>query len=248
MILAATLALTSSFLTTPSVRTESGVRVTLHGTGPPVVFSSGLFGTMPRQLYTELFRHLSSDVTLAVAERVGPVTAATVEEIADALAVERIAFLSHSSIDSVILDSSRVQSAVLCDPVVLPNVDWTRGGLVAPESTPDFPVRVLRAERAYAPETGIPEMISPSIQDGVVSERTFAAMGHADLLDDTWAELGRQALPWMKGATPPLTSFGDWSLDARRKASELRADYRREVADDVVRHLLDRTHLSIQVV
>lgn len=240
----------------PSVRTPAGNRVTLHGNGPPVLFSSGLFGTMPRQLYTELFRHISTDLTLVVVEGLGPITAEVVDDVADALAVERIGFLSHSSLDSDILNSSRIQSAVLCDPVVMPKLDWTRGGFVAPDSEPDFPVRILKAARAYEEETpGIPEMISPNIQSDDVSDRTFDSMGHADLLDDTWAEVGRQSIPWMKGADAPVSTFDAWSFDARRRSSELRDTYRQEVADEIVAHILKQSNgdecveeLSIQVV
>lgn len=235
----------------PSVRTPAGNRVTLHGTGPPVIFSSGLFGTMPRYLYTELFRHLSSDVTLVVPEGLTPVTPDVVDDIADALAVDRVGFLSHSSIDASILNSDRIQSAVLCDPVVMPKLDWTRGGLVAPDSTPDFPVLVLKAERAYHKETpGIPEMISPNLIADDVQERTFESMGHADILDDTWAEIGRQSIPWMKGTDAPVSTFDVWSFDARRRTSEIRDAYRRDVAEEVINHVLNRSsteHASVEL-
>lgn len=242
------IASSSSFFT-PTVRTQSGLRVTLHGTGPPAVFSSGLFGTMPRQLYSDLFRELSSDVTLAVVEDVGPLTSDVVEEIADALSVDRIGLVSHSSIDSNILQSTRIQAAVLCDPVVIPNLIWIRGGLVPPESSPEFPVRILKAERAYAEDTpGIPRLISPTIQSDRVSERTFADVGHADLLDDRWAELGRQTIPWMKGLTPTPSRFDDWTFDAGKKASAMRDAYRREVAGEIVRTLLDRPALTVETI
>ena len=239
----------TAFLT-PTVRTPAGHRVSLHGTGPPVVFSSGLFGTMPRQLYTELFRRLSTDVTLVVPEGIGPVTAEVIDDVADALAVDRVGFLSHSSIDASLLDSDRIQTAVLCDPVVMPKLDWTRGGLVAPDASPNFPVLVLKAERAYDKDTpGIPEMISPNILNDDLRERTFETVGHADLLDDTWAEVGRRTIPWMKGADAPVAAFDVWSFDARRKTSELRDTYRRDVADEILNHVLNRSsELSIEVV
>ena len=203
---------------------------------------------MPRRLYTSLFSQLTKDVTLVVPEDVAPVTAGTVDAVADALAVDKIALLSHSSLDSNILDSPRIKAAVLCDPVVLPNLDWMQGGFVPPTSSPPYPVRVLRAELAYAEETpGIPDMISPSF-DVDVSVRTFTGVGHADILDDTWAKLGSDVIPWMKGAVPPPAPFATWSMDARSKTSQLRKQYRAEVAADVLTHLLDRDHLSLVTV
>lgn len=164
----------------PSLKTQDGQRLTLHGSGPPVLFSSGLFGTMPRRLYTSLFAELTKDLTLVVPEDLSPVTKATVDAVANALAVDKIAFFSHSSIDSNIFDSDRIQSAVLCDPVVLPNVDWMRGGLVPPDSPPSYPIRILRASLSYDRDTpGIPSMISPSFYEGSdVTVRTFDGMGH----------------------------------------------------------------------
>lgn len=234
--------LASASFFTPTLRTQDGQRISLHGSGPPVLFSSGLFGTMPRRLYTSLFSQLTKELTLVVPEDVSVVTAATVDAVADALAVDKIALLSHSSIDSNILDSPRIKAAVLCDPVVLPNLDWMQGGLVPPTSSPSYPIRVLRAELAYDEETpGIPNMISPSFDENVdVTERTFVGVGHADLLDDTWAKLGSDVIPWMKGAISPPAPFATWSMDARSKTSQLRKEYRANVAADIVTHLLDR--------
>lgn len=224
---------------TPTIRTQDGQRVSLYGSGPPVLFSSGLFGVMPRRLYTSLFAHLTKEFTLAVPEDVGPVTAATVAAVADALAVDKIALLSHSSFDHNILESTRVQTAVLCDPVVLPNLDWMQGGLVAPRTSPTFPIRVLRAELAYDIDTpGIPDMISPSFDEGVdVTMRTFEGIGHADLLDDVWAKLGSDVIPWMKGVVPPPAPFDTWTIDARTQTSRLRALYREGVAEEIIGHI-----------
>lgn len=219
----------------PTVRTSTGQRVSLHGTGPPVVFSSGLFGTMPRRIYTQLFRLLRDDVTLVVLEDVAPVTGPAIDAIADALAVEDVALLSHSSVNVGVLRSDRVRAAVMCDPVVLPVLDVARGGLVPPDdATPRFPTRVLRAAKAYE-TNGIPEMVSPRLEGDT---RTFDGMGHADLLDDAWAELGPRVFPWMKGVAAPRAPFVSWSLDARTQTAEVRRRYREEVATEVRAHVL----------
>ena len=117
-----------------------------------------------------------------------------------------------------------------------------RGGLVTPDCDPPFPVRILKAALAYTAETspGIPDMISPRIIGNNTTVRTFEDVGHADLLDDTWAELGRTVMPWMTGVVSPQVAFSDWSATARTKASDIRRMYRRDVADDVIEHMLHR--------
>ena len=230
-----------SFLT-PNVYTSSGKRVSLFGTGPPVLFSSGLFGVMPRRLYTKLFRILQSDLTIAVVNDVSPVTASTVTEVADALAVDTIAFLSHSSIDSDILASNRIQRAVLCDPVVLPRFSPLEGGFAPPATVPEFATKVVRASMAYESPSGIPELISPRLENADV--RDFEGMGHADLLDDTWADLGSQVIPWMPGVSAPRVPFRTWKRNATDSRRDLRKRYRIDVAREIVSHLLEDTNTT----
>lgn len=217
-----------SFLT-PTIRLNNGQRVSLHGTGPPVVFSSGLFGVMPRRIYSQLFHKLTSNLTLIVLEDVAPVTASTVEEISRTLAVERVGFVGHSSFDADVLVSEHVRSAVLCDPVVLPRL--TDVGF-----SPNIPVRVLRAGKAYE-TNGIPDFISPRLPEATV--RTFDDIGHADLLDDTWADFGPRVLPWMQGVVSRPVSFREWTIDAKNKAKDVRKEYRDEVAREILGHVLD---------
>lgn len=226
----------------PTARLPDGKQVSFYGRGPPVVFSSGLFGMMPRRLYTRLFRNLKQRATLVVLDDVAPVTAQVVSDVADTLGVDAVGFFSHSSIDASILDSPRVHRAVICDPVVLPEVDMT--GLTPVSASGTVPTLVLRAGMAYddvAGSVGIPEIISPSF-DAPVIEETYEGVGHADMLDDTWAELGPRVLPWMRGVSTPTTTvpFAEWSSlpDAMRGAREARATYRDWIANQTLAHLL----------
>ena len=227
---------------TPTLRLENGQRISLHGSGPPVVFSSGLFGLMPRRLYTSLFKLLKRDMTLVVLEDVAPITSDVITDITNTLSVDKVGLLTHSSIYSEILNSGEVEAAVLCDPVVLPVLDMMQGGLVPPETEPDFPIVVLKAEKAYS-SSGIPNMISPRLKTS--HDVTFMDVGHADLLDDTWADLGPRMLPWMKGIEVPKTGFRTWSLDARSKSGVRRAEYRRDVANEIIDHLVNRSSITV---
>lgn len=224
---------------------RTGQRVSLFGTGPPVVFSSGLFGMMPRRIYTRLFDAMVKNVTLVVLNDASPVTADTVEDVADALRVDQVGFFSHSSIDLSILESERVRCAVLCDPVAVPRVEL--GGLApafafkAPRVQQPVPVLVIRAAKAYdEADVPIPDYLAPEFPDGASVQTTYPDVGHADLLDDPWADIGARALPWMRGVVAAPTTFDRWTYRPGAE-NEARASYRLRVADMAAKHLLRGT-------
>ena len=223
----------------PTVRLADGKRVSLHGSGPPVLFSSGLFGLMPRRLYTKLFREMRNDLTLVVLDDARPVTEDVLAAVTQALAVDRVGFFSHSSIDTAILDSPLVERAVLCDPVVLPTVSME--GLSAPVVS-GAPSLVLRAGTAYdASRTQIPEFITPQFVNGA-EVKTYENVGHADVLDDTWADLGPRVLPWMAGASAERVPFAEWTGSTRKgDLASTRAEYRAWIARHVASFLRDGT-------
>ena len=192
------------------------------------MFSSGLFGLMPRQLYTDLFRILKENVTLVVLEDVAPVNAKTFDCAADALAVDKLGFLSHSSFDKEILASDRVKAAVLCDPVVVPQWSTFWGGFKGPTNVEnDVPMRILKASRAYG-FNGIPDFIGIEAD----SVRVFDNCGHADILDDTWADLGPRLIPWMRPIAQKIRNFETWE-NAKNQPVEMRKQYRQEIAREI---------------
>lgn len=218
----------------------SGQSISLFGTGPPCMFSSGLYGLMPRRLYTSLFTELMPRLTLVVLDDPRIVTRAAFEEAADVLGAERLALFSHSSLDAGILDSECLERAVLCDPVAMPRLLGLAPPLAA--GGPTRSALVLRAGRAYDAPNAIPAFLSPANLDPVATPvRTFERMGHADLLDDTWASLGPRILPWMRGTERERLPFARWA-EARPAAAvdvrESRRAYRKEVAALAAAHLL----------
>ena len=248
--MASTLVLTaligsSSFFGPKTLSLErSRKRISLHGQGPPVVFSSGLFGLMPRFLYGDLFQKMTKEVTLVVLNDAAPVTSDIVDDIANTLAVERVGFFSHSSIDSNILtNNDRVHMAVLCDPVVFPAMKFASIGGVeftSPAVENDYPVLVIKAGKAYNPKvsTPIPDFLGPDFENEQ-REIIVDEVGHADLLDDMWAEMGTLVLPWMKGAMSKVVPFADWSsTNNKEDVKSIRAAYRDDVATWALEHLL----------
>lgn len=230
-----------SFLAT-NLPLRSGGSVSLHGRGPPILFSTGLFGTMPHWIYSEFFKQMTPNVTMVVLNGPSPLTGDRIEEIADAVAVDRIGFFAHSSTDRHILDSSRVGSVVLCDPVVMPQLSLPFQ-MTSSEVVNPIPFLVLRAGQSYTSfEDGpspIPNYLGPQLPSESTDTTTFDGMGHADLLDDTWADLGASTIPWMRGPASPTRPFRDWSFTrSSREISKARRTYRRSVAHRALDHFL----------
>ena len=51
----------SSFFT-PSIKTNKGEKLTISGNGPPILFSPGLYGTMPSQFYNNFLNKLKKNI------------------------------------------------------------------------------------------------------------------------------------------------------------------------------------------
>ena len=247
-ILLALLPSIALFSTTIPLR--SGGSVSLHGRGPPVLFSTGLFGTMPHWIYSEFFRQMTPNVTLVVLNGPSPLTGDRVDEISNAIAVDQIGFFAHSSTDRLALDSPRVGRVVLCDPVIVPQLSLTFR-MTSTEVSNPVPFLVLRAGQSYATSGGprpIPDFLGPRLPSESTNTVTFEGMGHADLLDDLWADLGASAIPWMRGPVSPVRPFREWTPSPRGPQNELsraRRAYRAEVAERAVAHFLDDSAYAI---
>jgi hypothetical protein len=223
----------------PSFPLKSGGKVSLYGSGPPVIFSSGLFNSMPSWLYTEMFDNMKQNVTLVVAPPF--LNDKRIDEIADTLGAESVGFFSHSSINPSVLTSPRLSRAVLCDPITLPQLSVV-AGITSSVIQSSCPTLVLRAGRAYDDaEIPIPEMNSPKIE-GDCTYKTIDDVGHPDILDDKWASLAEQTNLWptVKNTKTP---FHEWKLQPKGKDEFFqklaRSKYRKQVAEHAVNFFLD---------
>ena len=116
------LTLPTAFFGPPKINIGNGKTATLQGNGPPVLFSAGLFGTMPPAIYSELFKKMKKNVTLVTVDGTQMISADLTKRVSNALGVEKIGFFSHSSFDLDILRSEHIHKAVLCDPIVIPSM------------------------------------------------------------------------------------------------------------------------------
>lgn len=221
----------------PSVSLKSGGKVSLYGSGPPVVFSSGLFNSMPSWLYTEMFENMKRNVTLVVAPPF--LNDRRIDEIADTLGAESVGFFSHSSINPSVLTSRRLSRAVLCDPITLPKI--TSAGMSSSVIQSSCPTMVLRAGKAYNTEVPIPEINSPVIEGDCIYN-IIDDVGHPDLLDDRWATMAAQTNLWPTVKTNRIP-FHEWKLQPKGEDDSFmkltRSKYRKQVADCAIKFLLE---------
>jgi len=240
-------------------------RVRLVGTGPPVVFSGGFFGSMPRQLYGRFLEAMARNVTVLTPETALPraLDVETFERIADAVGASELGFLAHSSFDSRILSSDRVARVALCDPIAWPRLEVLTGRFaparVVPPALPrsddaaapkaPVPVLVVRAARAYDAEAAapIPEFLEPLLDGDAfdVAREVVEGVGHIDLLDDLVVEYGRTALPWMRTANSRSTvGYDAWHAELGSQgvtaagARRARAAYRARAAAACAAHFV----------
>ena len=221
----------------PSVPLKSGGKVCLYGSGPPVVFSSGLFNSMPSWLYTEIFDHMKQNVTLVVAPPF--LNDKRIDDIADALGAESVGFFSHSSINPSVLTSTRLSRAVLCDPITLPEL--TTAGMTSSVIQSSCPILILRARKAYDAKIPIPEINSPVIE-GDCTYDIIDNVGHPDILDDKWANMAEQTNLWPT-VSNIKTPYHEWKLQPKGEDDLFlkltRSKYRKQVADRAIQFLLE---------
>ena len=222
----------------PTVKLSSGRTATLTGRGPPVLFSTGLFGTMPSQFYSELIQKLKKNVTVVTFNGLMPVTPKDVFDLADTLKVDALTYVGHSSFNPEILESTRINNAVLVDPIVIPSLDVTgvlNGGLNAIDAKSvdvDFHVVVVKTEKLYESKLDLPTWQELEINGDVYNE-VYEGVGHPDLLDDTWANMAKSTDLWgtAQGETMP---FKEWKYDNKNTVPHTRKEFRNYVSKIVL--------------
>tara|TARA_Y100000748_G_scaffold302099_1_gene303628 strand:+ start:1103 stop:1918 length:816 start_codon:yes stop_codon:yes gene_type:complete len=232
------LASVSAFFT-PSVKLSSGRTATLNGRGPPVLFSTGLFGTMPQQFYNELIKNIKHNLTVVTFDGAMPITPKDVIDLADSLKVDSLAYIGHSSFNPEILETDRINNALLIDPIVLPSLDVNgilSGGLSNIEGKTvslDYPVVIIKSEKLYQSKLDLPTWQELQI-NGDVQNEVYDGVGHPDILDDTWANLAKNTDLWgtANGKSVP---FKEWKFDSKNTVPAIRKEYRNYVSSRILK-------------
>ena len=240
-----TLASVSAFFN-PSVKLSNGRTATLNGRGPPILFSTGLFGTMPQQFYNELIKNLKHNVTLVTLDGVMPIMPKDIIDLADSLKVDTITYVGHSSFNPHLLETDRINNALLIDPIVIPSLDINgvlSGGLNNIDGTSitvDYPVVVIKSEKLYQSKLDLPTWQELQINGHVQSE-IYDAVGHPDILDDTWANLAKSTDLWGT-AQGETMSFKEWKYDNKNTVPSIRKEYRQYVSNKILELVNNKPH------
>ena len=128
-----------------NIKLNSGKTASLSGKGPPLLFSSGLYGSMPRRFYSNLLNDLKKNVTVVTIDNFNIMQPDDIDNIVDKLRVDSIAYLSHSSFNPEVLENDKINSAVLLDPICLPKINFV--GITRPHANIDYPVLIIRSEK-----------------------------------------------------------------------------------------------------
>lgn len=226
----------------PQIRLSSQKNIYLNGKGPPLLFSTGLFGAMPNFLYSNLQNELSKNFTLLLNKDYKKLLPEDIEEISEELEVEKLALFAHSSIDSRILESDFLNKMILCDPIILPNIKTLIGDKMKIKTSAE--IYIIKAEKLYRSDRKLPEYQNPSFNSKkIYKELIYKDVGHPDILNDYWADLAIKTQLW-RGieVEKKRIKFENWKLDKtnnyKKQISNKRKEYRKFIKEETINFIL----------
>ena len=214
----------------PNVKLSSGRSVTLIGNGPPIVFSTGLFGIMPRNIYSELINKLKKNITIISFNDFSTISKNDIEDVTNSIMVDKIGFISHSSFDINILKSKKINNVVLYDPIVNPQLNFN--GLTQQSINNDYPVLIIRANKAYDTKVPIPDFLNPNIMNNY-EDIIYDDMGHIDILNDFWADIAKKYGFW-DSTNSNIISFNKWKKIPKSNLKIKRNKYRKFIVEKTI--------------
>lgn len=217
---------------------KSGQTVTFRGTGAPVIFSSGIFNLVSRRFYSKFIKNMEKNFTMFYFNKFKPLEQVDINELADAICCEKLGLVCHSSFDIKILESSRIEKAILCDPICIPDIYFD--GFVNKEADVSFPVMICKAQYLYDSKIVIPSFQTPILNTNTdMVEKIYENIGHADILDDQWAYIAKKSKLWVSSSSP-LIDFENWSYENMMKKDDVEMilrDYRASLVNDITSFL-----------
>ena len=218
------------FFWDPALKLSSGKTITVTGKGSPILFSTGLFGTMPKFIYSEFINGLKRNISVVTIDGFSPISKNDLDEVCATLQVDKIGLLTHSSFVSEILNSDVINSAVLLDPITLPSISIN--GLNNPSVNNDYPTLIIKSEKLYDGKRTIPEWQNPDFNENIIEE-TINGVGHPDILDNTWANVAKQTNLWDM-AEGKTMKYSDWKLNIKNSIPSIRREYRKYLNNKII--------------
>ena len=219
--------LVSLTLFNPTLKLDSGKKVTIKGTGPPVLFSTGLFGCMPQFFYGNVINNLKRNFSIIEIEGYNPIIKQDIYDIVNSLSVTSIGYISHSSFNPEVLETDKINNAVLIDPICLPIL--SPSGFQARDIYVKNPLQIIYAEKLLDTDAPLPDWQRPNFYGDITSE-IIKDVGHPDILDDFWADIAKGLNLWGT-AENELVDFNEWTYTNSNSIKRTRMEYRKNVAN-----------------
>ena len=211
----------------PTMNVKSGKTITIKGSGPPVLFSTGLFGTMPQFFYGNIINSLKQNFSIIEINGFNPIVKQDIYDIVDGLSVSSIGYISHSSFNPDVLETSKINSAVLIDPICIPSLSPT--GFNTRDIYVEYPVQIFYAEKLLDTDAPLPDWQRPNFYGDITTE-IVKDVGHPDILDNFWADIAKGLNLWGT-AENELVDFNEWKLKNTNSIKQTRMEYRKLVAN-----------------
>lgn len=215
---------------TANLKLNSGKKITVKGRGPPVLFSTGLFGTMPQFFYNNLINDLKKKLCIIEIKGAAPIVPKDIYDITNALKVNQIAYVSHSSFNPHVLETDKIYKAVLIDPICVPEL--TINGFESKDIYVKYPVQLYYAEKLLNTEIPLPDWQKPNFYGDIQSEIVLD-VGHPDILDNLWANIAKRLKLWGT-AENNIVDFNDWKYSDSNTIPKIRKQYRKYISNNIV--------------
>lgn len=215
----------ASFLN-PTIKTASNKKLNIIGQGPPFLFSTGLFGTMPSLFYSDFINLIKKNISVVTIDGFSPINEETIDEVCEALRVDKIGYLGHSSFFPEVLNNKNIENAILIDPINLPWINFQ--GFSNSIINVKYPILVIRAGKLYNGSKTLPEWQDPDFRC-VIEDITYEDVGHPDILDNFWANIAKNIGLWEMAETEKM-DFKNWKFNVNSEIPKKRKNYRKFIA------------------
>lgn len=210
----------------PTIKTSSNKKLNIVGQGPPFLFSTGLFGIMPSMFYGDFVNLIKKNISVITIDGFNPITEDTIDEVCEALRVDKIGYLGHSSFFPEVLNNKNIENAILIDPINLPWINFE--GLSNSIINIKYPILVIRAGKLYNGSKTLPHWQDPDFRCAI-EDITYADVGHPDILDNTWANIAKKIGLWEMAETEKM-DFKNWKFKVNSEIPKKRKNYRKFLA------------------